>query len=328
MKKLLFIFALLSVTTIAISQVKVTGGKIMSIGTDVLIPYVKLQVHNGNNSFTFSLRDVDADINLGAKHSIDNVATICFWHPDAKWNKVKFKGYSLGSDSIFKTSISQIENATRILRQINTYSYFFKADDVETRKRDYGVLAQEIEDILPELVDIAKGDKFVNYNAFIAFLIKGFNEQQTLIENLQSEAKTLQKVAIEHEKNIIELQDLLFKFQEIVKECCENSNPKGGQNSSSAEVTQQLQDKAVLYQNTPNPFTSNTEIVCYLPEIKERSVLNIYNLNGIELKSYKITQTGFNSIVVNGSELPAGMYLYTLIVDNEIIDTKRMILTK
>jgi hypothetical protein len=39
-------------------------------------------------------------------------------------------------------------------------------------------------------------------------------------------------------------------------------------------------------------------------------------------------QTGLNSIIVNGSELPAGMYLYTLVVDNEIIDTKRMILTK
>jgi hypothetical protein len=33
-------------------------------------------------------------------------------------------------------------------------------------------------------------------------------------------------------------------------------------------------------------------------------------------------------IAYNGSELPAGMYLYTLVADNEIMDTKRMVLTK
>jgi hypothetical protein len=86
--------------------------------------------------------------------------------------------------------------------------------------------------------------------------------------------------------------------------------------------------KVTPNQNTPNPFSSNTEIGCYLPEVKERSVIYIYNLNGVELKSYPITQAGVNTITVNGSELPAGMYLYTLVVDNVIIDTKRMILTK
>jgi hypothetical protein len=34
------------------------------------------------------------------------------------------------------------------------------------------------------------------------------------------------------------------------------------------------------------------------------------------------------AVTVYASELPAGMYLYTLVVDNVIIDSKRMILTK
>ena len=33
------------------------------------------------------------------------------------------------------------------------------------------------------------------------------------------------------------------------------------------------------------------------------------------------------SIFIDGKDLKAGMYLYTLITDGEIIDTKRMILT-
>jgi len=114
-------------------------------------------------------------------------------------------------------------------------------------------------------------------------------------------------------------------LQEMVYKCC--GAPKNSQMNTSEEK-QLLQEKAILYQNTPNPFSSNTEIVCNLPETAKNATLYIYNLQGVELKSYPITQTGLNTITVTGSELTAGMYLYSLVVDNEIVDTKRMILTK
>jgi hypothetical protein len=40
-----------------------------------------------------------------------------------------------------------------------------------------------------------------------------------------------------------------------------------------------------------------------------------------------ISETGQGEIILKGSELQPGMYLYVLIVDGNIIDTKRMILT-
>jgi hypothetical protein len=52
------------------------------------------------------------------------------------------------------------------------------------------------------------------------------------------------------------------------------------------------------------------------------------SLTKTELMSFSITQTGLSTVTVYASTLPAGMYLYTLVVDNIIIDTKRMILTK
>jgi len=67
--------------------------------------------------------------------------------------------------------------------------------------------------------------------------------------------------------------------------------------------------------------------VLSIPIIANHAFIYVYNLQGIELKSFPVTQ-GFNTITIHGSELPAGMYLYALVVDNEIIDTKRMILTK
>jgi hypothetical protein len=37
---------------------------------------------------------------------------------------------------------------------------------------------------------------------------------------------------------------------------------------------------------------------------------------------------GAGSIIIQAQELQAGMYMYTLLVNNAIVDTKKMILTK
>jgi len=51
-------------------------------------------------------------------------------------------------------------------------------------------------------------------------------------------------------------------------------------------------------------------------------------MQGSEIKSYTITTRGSGNITIQAQELPAGMYMYTLLVNNTIIDTKKMILTK
>ena len=50
-------------------------------------------------------------------------------------------------------------------------------------------------------------------------------------------------------------------------------------------------------------------------------------MQGTEIRSFMIEDRGLSMITIQGSELTAGMYLYSLIADNKIIDTKRMILT-
>ena len=84
----------------------------------------------------------------------------------------------------------------------------------------------------------------------------------------------------------------------------------------------------VLYQNNPNPFSQETRIHYFLPETSNNASLIIYNLQGQELANYSLTQKGEQDCIIQGSELMAGMYVYTLIVDNQIVDSKRMILTK
>jgi len=98
------------------------------------------------------------------------------------------------------------------------------------------------------------------------------------------------------------------------------NNPKSNNNT-------QTPAEPVLYQTKPNPFSANTGISCYVPEIIDSAFIYVYNLQGTQLKSFPLTQ-GLNTVTILASELPAGMYLYTLVVDDEIIESKKMTLTK
>ncbi len=53
----------------------------------------------------------------------------------------------------------------------------------------------------------------------------------------------------------------------------------------------------------------------------------VYNLNGLELSSYPIHDVGEGFIEINGSNFKAGMYLYSLLIDETLVDTKKMVLT-
>ena len=84
---------------------------------------------------------------------------------------------------------------------------------------------------------------------------------------------------------------------------------------------------AVLYQNEPNPFSERTVIKFELPDNTVNAYIYIFNMQGALVKQIPVN-VGHSSIIINGSELTAGLYLYSLIVGGKEIDTKRMILTK
>ena len=65
-----------------------------------------------------------------------------------------------------------------------------------------------------------------------------------------------------------------------------------------------------------------------MPENFTNAVLKIYSSLGVEIKSYSIKQSGKGEITVEANTIAAGVYSYTLIVDNEASDVKQMIITK
>ncbi|RHO58687.1 T9SS C-terminal target domain-containing protein [Tannerella sp. AM09-19] len=74
-------------------------------------------------------------------------------------------------------------------------------------------------------------------------------------------------------------------------------------------------------------FTSDTKIRYTLSEDVVNANLYIYNMQGTQIKNISGLSGGAGVITINGRELKAGMYIYTLIADGKEVDTKRMILT-
>lgn len=83
-----------------------------------------------------------------------------------------------------------------------------------------------------------------------------------------------------------------------------------------------------LSQNSPNPFNHQTVIGYYLPRSSSKAMINIYNMSGNLVKSINISKTGHENILIDGSELHPGMYLYSLIYDDAAVDIKWMVLTE
>ena len=94
------------------------------------------------------------------------------------------------SDRRLKTNIMAIENPLEKLKKINGYSFdWVETEGVHSNTgRDIGVIAQEIESVLPEITTTRdNGYKAVRYEKLTAFLIACVKEQQEQIENQRSQ---------------------------------------------------------------------------------------------------------------------------------------------
>ena len=87
--------------------------------------------------------------------------------------------YSL-SDINKKTNINNIEDGLNIINKLQGVDFDWKS----TGLKSSGVIAQELEKVLPHLVATNNGVKSVNYNGIIGYLIESIHEQQKQIDHL------------------------------------------------------------------------------------------------------------------------------------------------
>lgn len=93
--------------------------------------------------------------------------------------------FSATSDLRAKTEVKDIESATETVGQLRGVSYKMK-DDTSERQR-YGLIAQEVEEVLPSLVhEVEEGHKSVNYIDIIGILVESVKELSARVKELES----------------------------------------------------------------------------------------------------------------------------------------------
>ena len=102
------------------------------------------------------------------------------------------------SDRKLKDNLIPIGNATEKLTSITGYEFDWNDKQNTFEGHDIGVVAQEVEKVLPEIVTTRdNGYKAVKYEKLTALLIQGFKEQQNQIEELKNEILILKENRIE-----------------------------------------------------------------------------------------------------------------------------------
>lgn len=216
------------------------------------------------------------------------------------------------SDARLKTNITKVETETfqkiqdlqpvrfnwqqiETVQETDTAAVrkMYFSEDMEYDRSHYGFLAQDVQKLFPELVhEDRNGYMSVNYVELIPLLVQAVQELSIQVIDLQ------------------------------------NSLSDSRQNKIIRSTQPALSDAPQLFQNTPNPFNQNTKIGYILQEDTHDASIHIYDMSGAEVAVFLIDTFGQGELTINGGTLRAGMYLYSLIADGQLIDTKQMILTK
>jgi len=246
---------------------------------------------------------------------------------------VRANNFFVASDSRFKTDITPLESGLQTITSLSPVSYKLlprfstetmdiptagltekELRDIEyfnnlhkNQKPDgpyYGFLAQEVKEIYPELVHTDDdGYMYIDYIGMIPLLVNAIGELNSQIEELKAEN--------------CELNQAVINAQQPTED---NDN----QNSQIADNFL----RNALYQNNPNPFSTSTSITMSLRSDVEQAVVYIFDMQGNMLRSIPVNDRGNVSVTIEGGDLNAGMYIYSLIADGKEIASKRMILTK
>ena len=94
------------------------------------------------------------------------------------------------------------------------------------------------------------------------------------------------------------------------------------------EETASEVDMVRMDQNKPNPFSESTVITLNIPKDTNTANIFIYDMSGKQVKSIPVGERGETNITVYASDLTAGMYIYTLVVDGKVKVTRRMIVSE
>lgn len=104
------------------------------------------------------------------------------------------------SDARLKKDVTPLSGSLQKITSVSGYRYHW-IDSTKGQDWQTGVLAQEIEQVFPELIkEDAQGIKSVNYLGLVPHLIESIKQQQQQIETLRTELQQLKNNIQQHSK--------------------------------------------------------------------------------------------------------------------------------
>lgn len=230
------------------------------------------------------------------------------------------------SDIRFKTNIGPITGALDIIDQLQPRTFTFNTSYPLSFPGglQFGLIAQEVEPVLPEIVYDntfpAQYDtlgnmitdtvqyKSINYLALVPINMQAIKE-------LKAETDSLKDIISAYESRFAAIEDIL-------NQCCNQSK------SSQAEVithtiSRQADNNTSLNQNYPNPFRTITTFT-YTTSYAGHVEFTIEDTYGKQVARLVDSQQAAGNYTIDWepSGLAAGIYIYTLKINNEVLVKK------
>jgi hypothetical protein len=260
----------------------------------------------------------------------------------------RITGGVVPSDSILKKNVAPFKYGLKAIRNLNPVSYNYNGIGGFDQSTKYiGLIAQNLQRNVPSAVmsshiikDTISHDTATILNIYDqAVMYTAVNA----IKQLDSTV-TAKSIKIDSLTNTLDsLRDAFKNIQSCLNTLCNNgghapthhgggSGNSGDSNTAISNIQEvtlsALSATPLLYQNTPNPFSTGTKINYYLPSGTIGATIVFYDTYGNQLKTVQLSQTGNGTINITPDNLTSGIYSYSLVVNNIVIDTKRMLLQK
>ena len=162
----------------------------------------------------------------------------------------------------------------------------------------YGLAADQLREVFPELVyEDQNGNVSINYIEMIPLMLQYINELKAEVDELKGGGGDVAEKHISHKT-----KTPATSYDDIML--------------------------LSLGQNNPNPFSEQTSIEVSVPESVSAASLLIFDMQGKQVRKIDINDRGIFRITVTGQGLNEGMYLYSLIADGKVVQTRKMILSK
>jgi hypothetical protein len=199
-------------------------------------------------------------------------------------------GWNTISDSTLKENVLGIQNALNKVLRLHGVTYNLKSNN---RARQMGLIAQAVERVVPEVVSTNdNGIKTIAYSNMVGLLVEAIKQEDERVNNLQRKLDS-----------------------------CITLNKQTGLNNK-------IDDGAKLYPCSSCPASHNATFQCYVPLQSKNASLMVFDMNGALKKSIPVNGKEMQYITVNSGELNPGMYYYSLMIDGNEIDTKKVIMTQ